>query len=424
MNTGGTPMQRYDELQQELLFEAEQVRNTVNTHCHHLPSAAFESISLHKLMQMTYIGWSNAWFPDTPAERTAYIERNACNTYFQWMARSVGQLYGNGTPLDASNWDAIDAALQFAHAKHGHDLRLLVDVCGYSRIILDKYERPGHNLWHPELFQPTFRCDMFLHGYAADGQDQNGNSPYDHLDVDATASLEEYIQSVSRAIASKKKDGCVALKLAIAYERDLAFENTDPAKASLALQAARNEKGLSPTGNGTSLANQTEIRNYQDYVVYRLAGLAADSGMPFQIHTGLGKLDRSNAICLRRLIDRNPETRFVLFHCGYPWMDDVLGLLHNYRNVYPDLCWLPLISTSAAIRFIREAFEVGDANRLTWGCDTWTSEESHGALLAIRHSLSSALASMCREGLVDLPYAKQLVHGVLYKNAQALYSWT
>jgi hypothetical protein len=393
------------EVYRELLLQAESVRGVVNTHCHHLPAFKFEEATLHKFLQMTYISWSHPWFPDVPEARAIYVDRVASNSYYQWMARSIGQLYGDGAPLDASNWDGLDAALRHAYSIPGQDLRILSKTCGYGAVILDKYDQPGDDIGHPEIFHPSFRCDMFLYGFSADGKDADGNRPYDYLDVDATATLAEYVESMDRVVAAKKAAGCVALKLAIAYERDIVFENNDPAKAEAALNSA--DEGV--------------VRDYQDYIVHRLADISEKHGLPIQIHTGLGKLDRSRAIGLRNLIERKPDTRFVLFHCGYPWMDDVLGLLHNFRNVYPDLCWLPLISTSAAIRFIREAFEVGDASRLTWGCDTWTSEESYGALLAIRHCLAAALAPMVDEGLMDRSYAIRLIHGVLRDNATALY---
>lgn len=84
-------------------------------------------------------------------------------------------------------------------------------------------------------------------------------------------------------------------------------------------------------------------------------------------------------------------------------MDDLLGLLHSYSNVYADLCWLPLISTSAAKRFLREALEIGGSNRILWGCDTWTSEESYGAVLAFRRVVSCMCSrEMEGEGIIIL----------------------
>ena len=48
-------------------------------------------------------------------------------------------------------------------------------------------------------------------------------------------------------------------------------------------------------------------------------------------------------------------------------MDDVNALLRTYKNVYPDLCWLPMLSTSAAIRMFRELIEGGTSDKVCLG---------------------------------------------------------
>jgi len=124
---------------------------------------------------------------------------------------------------------------------------------------------------------------------------------------------------------------------------------------------------------------------------------------------------------MREVIEKNPDTKFVLFHGSFPWLEDVLALAHNFPNVYPDICWLPLISTSAAIRMVDELIEVGTTEKVCWGCDTWTSEESLGALLAARHVLSSSLAAKVKNGYLTMEDAKKIASRILYYNAKDLY---
>jgi len=124
---------------------------------------------------------------------------------------------------------------------------------------------------------------------------------------------------------------------------------------------------------------------------------------------------------LQKVISKTPDTKFVLFHCGYPWIDDIGGLLHAYPNVYPDLCWLPLISPTASKRMLHELIEVGTSDKVCWGCDTWTSEESYGALLAIRHTLASVLSEKIKEGYLCKEDARNIIDNILYKNASRLY---
>lgn len=104
-------------------------------------------------------------------------------------------------------------------------------------------------------------------------------------------------------------------------------------------------------------------------------------------------------------------------------MDDLLGLLHSSSNVYADLCWLPLISTSAAKRFLREALEIGGSNRILWGCDTWTSEESYGAVLAFRRVVSEVLSEMCQEGYLSCEEACYTAGQIWRGNALKLFGF-
>jgi len=89
--------------------------------------------------------------------------------------------------------------------------------------------------------------------------------------------------------------------------------------------------------------------------------------------------------------------------------------------VYPDLCWLPIISTSAAERMLHEIIEVGTSNKACWGCDTWTSEESYGALLAMQHVLAKVLSQKIADKYISFKNAETIIDDVLYNNAKNLY---
>ena len=144
--------------------------------------------------------------------------------------------------------------------------------------------------------------------------------------------------------------------------------------------------------------------------------------MPFQIHTGLGRLRRSNASLLQPVIEAFPDTKFVLFHGSYPWVDDILGLVHVYPgNVFPDLVWLPQISTDAAVRMLSELLDVTNAHSICWGDDSWTSEESYGSLLSAQHVIATVLSKKIREGSMSLSDAFETASNILRDNPKRLY---
>jgi predicted TIM-barrel fold metal-dependent hydrolase len=235
--------------------------------------------------------------------------------------------------------------------------------------------------------------------------------------------------------------GCVALKIPIAYDRGLDF---DPVSDSAARQAfarltvvpARQPERSGPKGNKQALpsnapsnsaplqdgaADPLDVKTFQDFLFFQICRMAADLDLPVQIHTGMGQGRRTNAAHLQPAIQNFPTTRFVLLHCSYPWIQDVSMLVNKYPNVFPDLSWLPLISTQSATAMLHELIERATLDRIFWGCDTWTAEESFGALLAFRHVLALTLAEKIIEGYFSRADALVIIDAILLKNPQRFY---
>jgi predicted TIM-barrel fold metal-dependent hydrolase len=120
---------------------------------------------------------------------------------------------------------------------------------------------------------------------------------------------------------------------------------------------------------------------------------------------------------LQEVIQSNPQTRFVLLHGSYPWIEDIPALMRLYPNVYADLCWLPLGSTRAGKFLLHELIENATSDKVMWGCDTWMAEESYGALLSLRFVLCSTLAEKVSEGYLTTQDARQIIDNVMYRNA-------
>jgi len=383
----------------------------ISTHSHHMQRERFsEGFCLADILQNSYAGWidtgqGNERFSDGIGE---FIKKVKHNTYYIWLERALSEIYGLPLLRDCKSTALYDEAVISAYQIPDYHIHLLTDLCRYDKIILDAFWNPGDNNGHPELFTPTYRINMFPLSYSAQVHDHNGNNCYALYGTGQATDIDGHIDYMNACIEKAVTErGCVALKLASAYERGLDYIRASKKQASAVFEKAN------PTDD--------DINAFQSYVIDEACKTAARLDIPLQIHTGLGRLIKSNAINLRDLIERNPQTKFVLFHIGYPWMDDICGMAHSMRNVYPDLCWLPLISTHAAARVINELLDVGSADKLFWGCDTWTSEESYGALLAMRHALISALETRIDEGLCSVDEALVLIENIMYNNAKTLY---
>jgi predicted TIM-barrel fold metal-dependent hydrolase len=381
----------------------------ISTHSHHLKDEEFKGLTLKRLIENSYVSWSGLKLEDTYASRKEYIGSLKYKSYFVWLQKALGEIYSMDSPLTADNWELISDKITERHKDTHFHLDLLKNKCKYEKIIIDTYWNPGDNNGHPDLFSPTYRINSFITGYSKEVKDHNGNNPYQYYDADIQ-DIDEYIQYMKGIIKLKKNEGCVALKSALAYDRGLDFHEVEKGKA----QKAFGRKGHAVT--------QEDIKNFGNYIFFEICKVAAELDMPLQCHTGSGIYHETNALQLYEVISKNPETKFILFHGGYPWTEDLCALTHYFPNVYPDFCWMPLLETPASIRLLDSLIEICLSDRICWGCDTWTSEESYGALLAVRFVLAKTLSQKVTDGYLAINDAKSLISNILYNNPKKLYN--
>jgi hypothetical protein len=379
----------------------------ISSHNHHLPYALCRGTGLTELLESSYVVWAARPPKITETEKwREYLLKNGTNSFLRWIFPALEEIYG--IPFRPETLTQIDAAIRAAYGAPAHPLKILTEKCRFEKIVNERQPNPGDDLGHPELFSPSFRCDCFFSGYQKDRPEPNGFFAWSLFKNQNVKTMEEYFSEMRSAIKEKKALGCVALKVAIAYERPIVFENTDLKKAYAALN---NE---SPT--------EREVRDFGDAVMFEIAKISAEFNMPLQIHTGTGQYDKTNPMGLLKLIRENPDTKFHLLHGGFPWVDDTYALLNAFTNVFSDTCWIPYLSTTAARTYIKTALEVSDCHRLTWGDDTWRAEDSLGALRAMEHSLSLALSDMITDGAIDMDYAKYIAQRIMHDNAKSLFN--
>jgi len=391
----------------ETLLRAAAGIAPINTHCHHLPDSRQHPHDLDFILGQSYVGWAGLSPGNCAESRQAYLSQVRHKSYFVWLERALQDIYGFAERIGPGNWDDVSRKILAANGDPARHLDLLTGKCGYTSVILDCYWKPGDDNGRPDIFRPAFRIDPFLWAYAPDKKARDGWS-FGALHRSGITDLDSLCAYLKETIRAFKEKGCVALKSAVAYERGIAFTERTAAEASLAL------------AHGEA-ATADEIDAFQSFMFFKVCAIAGETGLPFQVHTGLGGLRGTRAIELLDAIESHPETKFVLFHGSYPWSDDVCALVHNHRNVFVDLCWLPIISPTRARVFIKEMVELGTADRMSWGCDTWTGEESYGALLAARDVLSSALGDLVDENWLPLEDARAYIERVLRGNAVSLY---
>jgi len=391
----------------KLLAECEGAR-AVNTHCHHLPDGFQQGQTLDILLENSYAAWNGLTPGRTGESRDDYCRQLRATASFHWLEKGLQRLCGMDAPLCAATWDAYDAKVRALTADAGFHLRALREDCGYDRVILDSLAPCGRQETDETLFVPTYRVNMFLFGYGNDAKDHNGRHPLACCGWDRMpGSYPEYLAAVRNEIRMAKDRGAVALKSALAYDRGQRFLPVSPEQAA--------------AGYRNPEASPEDVIRFQDGVFREICAAAGETGLPLQVHTGLGLLKDSAAMQLRDLIADYPGTRFVLFHGSFPWTQDVVALARTFQNVYADLCWLPLLSAAACESLLRELLESVTPLRLAWGCDTWHSFESLGARMAMNHVLAKTLSGLIDEGRIDPAQAEYVIGCVLKEGAKRCY---
>ena len=392
-------MDYFEEIKNRILKQG-----IINTHAHHLPDSESTGLNLGRILKESYVSWCGEEIPSSADLAEPWLEKIGNRSYYVSLSRALQKLYSMEEPLSGAAWDEYDRRIRKAHENPQWHMDILKKNCGYHTIVQDSYWNPGDNNGHPEIFKPAFRVNFFLWGYNHEARDHEGNNAQlaYRQQID---NIKDYSDFIYRTIKNKKENGCSALKSAIAYERSIAIETASADEAQIAF------------GSGTAQPSAAAVKKFQDYIFDAICGFAAELKLPFQIHTGLGLMNETNPMQLQPLIARHPDTVFVLMHGGYPWLDDICGLVHVYPNVILDLCWLPLISPSAASRALHEILEVCNANKIVWGCDTWTSEESYGALNSMADILATVLNEKIAKGYLNRNNALQIAEAIMKNNA-------
>jgi predicted TIM-barrel fold metal-dependent hydrolase len=254
----------------------------------------------------------------------------------------------------------------------------------------------------------VFNVTPLTRGFHASEFTQAVDSPYEFakkhgLPVDT---LEDYLKVLERLFLEAKDRGAVCLKTTLAYQRTLSFDNVPRARAAMAF------------GRRQATLTSQEIKDFEDFIMWRLCELSAKYELPFQIHTGDARIQGSNPMLLVDLIQANPKARFILFHGGYPWIGETGAIvMHHVSNVWIDSCWLPTISYTMAKRAYHEWLEVMPSNHIMWGADCNHAEGIYGATEFTRRCLAEVLAEKVERGDLTEAQVDRIGRQILRDNA-------
>jgi predicted TIM-barrel fold metal-dependent hydrolase len=175
-------------------------------------------------------------------------------------------------------------------------------------------------------------------------------------------SADEVLRRSPEAMGEAAADGFVGFKTAMAYRTGLHVDpvaSREDAERSLRADVPVRRRG----------------KACRDRVIRHALGVAADLGLPFQIHTGFGdsdiRLAESNPLLLEELL-RTPEgqaARVVLIHGAYPWHEELGFLALTKPNVYAEVSLFNLFAPLTVAERLLRMVDLVPAGKLLAGTD-------------------------------------------------------
>lgn len=401
----------------------------VDVHEHHMPATFLSrNVGLLRLFDESYAGWTRQRpyrLPSEPLpaledrggcdtwhEVSRYLEHSGSSTFVRNLVWALTSLYDLGeTGITEGNWAWLDQEIRKRHQDPGWISEVL-DRARVRCVISDPYDDPlldahtGISSRHVSVL----RINALAVGWHPDSCDHNGNSVgrfAERLSL-RIETFDDYLDMLRRLVDTLGDRHQVALKNALAYDREINFDDTDEI---LARQAW-----------GKSNPTPRERKAFGDVVVDHLCRLAGERDIPVQMHLGTAIVRGSHPMSVAGLVERHSRTRFLLMHLAYPWSQDLLGLAFVYRNIWLDLTWSWLLSPSYFSRVLHEAIELlPDESRLMLGGDNWHVEETFGSLSLARRLIGDVLEQKLGAGYFTESDARRLARKILHDNAIAFF---
>lgn len=289
--------------------------------------------------------------------------------------------------------------------------------------------------WSPDRYKPVGRIDPYLYPFGhPEFRRRGSHTPRfqrvfaailsDLLEAEGLSApppaLGEYLDFIRTSIVHRQESGFVGLKIASAYVRSLDFVRRSREEAETAYTLLRSNPAARETDAYTVLA---------DYLVFEIAELAAERGLPMQIHTGMGHAEPGLLVSgadprlLEPLLSDRAlnRLRVILIHGGYPYASYVSALSQVHGNVFVDFSWMPYLHHHALERMLQEWLELLPANKVMFGTDTGQPEFHVASAERGRLLLDRALESGVADRIWTTTQAEWLARRVMNENVRSVY---
>ncbi len=337
-----------------------------------------------------------------------YWERTRNTGYARCILIAIRDLFGIAD-LNESTYQAISEALQDSNNK-GWYRDVLKERAGIEISVLDR----GSTDVDRTLFAPSIRFDHFV-----DIRDLIDLRKLEYETDTAIQSLDDLVLALQVDMTRRVNDGMVAAKTGLAYQRIIDYGEVTKHEA----EQAFNRLFRHPQQR----VSWEEAKPFQDYMMHQIIRQAIEHDRPIQIHTGLQEgngnvISNSRPTHLTHLFIRYPNARFDVFHASYPYHHELAALAKNFPNVYPDMCWVHIISPTIAANILHEWLETVPVNKiLGFGGDFIIVEGAYGHAVMARQVVARVLSEKVEVGYFSEEEALSFGRMILRENARELF---
>ncbi|HPU08751.1 MAG TPA: amidohydrolase family protein [Candidatus Atribacteria bacterium] len=392
----------------------------IDTHEHLLPPERFiESPDiLFSILERSYLSWilsgtTGKSFNLTREELLSRVKTIPASSFYRYLIKAFQFMYEfQDNSLSQENWEGLSRQIRENYENNDMVKKWLSGRLNIQKIILDRYWIVGDFQVDREIFSPVLRLDPFFFGYNREARDHDGQSPYFYANREGikVETFDEYLNLIDHIFQQGIKEGISALKLAIAYDRGLSFNQVTREKAEVAFYREAGEETLE------------EIVNFQDFIFHYSFQKAEELGLPVQIHTGPGKAFQAAPSLLGPILETYRAVKISIFHGGFPWVGEPGAMALFYPNLYLDLVWLPLLSPTFSRLALSEWIETTGGARIMMGGDSWNVEGAVGSILFNLETMARVLGEMVDTGYLSVTDAQEIGKMVLWSNPEEFFA--
>ncbi|MCM8786259.1 MAG: amidohydrolase family protein [Candidatus Omnitrophica bacterium] len=242
-------------------------------------------------------------------------------------------------------------------------------------------------------------------------------SPYDENIKIKT--IDDLIEEYKKYILKSKEEGAVGFKT-----RSLPFGLPDRKKAKDLFNRIIKRKAEKAKGNiiPPSIIGTNPIF---DFVSDELIKFAGKQGLVIAVHTGYwGDFRRLSPENFIPVLQRHPEVKFDIYHCGFPYVREALNLGKEFSNVYLNFAWTHIISQKFAIDAIDECLDLIPINKIIgFGGDYQLPvEKVYGHLFMAKEDIITVLEKKIKERKIKFEESKKVIKDLFFNNPYQLYN--